>query len=83
MCVTSVFVCVQRVSLQVKNKMRGKNKIGKKLRRKQKNVVDAQSVKLKDMQKTQRDQRESLKSGEAAANSKESLGALSRFAKKA
>jgi hypothetical protein len=66
----------------VKNKMRGKNKIGKKLRRKQKNVVDAQSVKLRDMQKTQREARESVKSGEAAANTKESLGALARFAKK-
>jgi hypothetical protein len=45
-------------------------------------VVDAQSVKLRDMQKTQKEARESVKSGEAAANSKESLGALARFAKK-
>ncbi len=62
--------------------MRGKNKISKKLRRKQKNVVDAQVLKLKEMQKAQRDERLSAKTGVAAENSKESLGALARFAKK-
>ncbi len=65
-----------------KNKMRGKNKISKKLRRKAKNVVDAQLLKLREMQKSQREQREAAKSGAPAENSKESLGALSRFAKK-
>ena len=61
--------------------MRGRNKISAKLRRKQKNVIDAQMVKLKEMQKAQREERERAKSGEAA-KPVESLGALSRFAKK-
>lgn len=61
--------------------MRGKNKISKKLARKQKNVVDAQLLKLREMQKAQRDEREKAKSGTPAVQS-ESLGALARFAKK-
>jgi len=63
-----------------KNKMRGRNKISAKLRRKQKNVIDAQMLKLKEMQKAQRDQREQEKTGVTVKP--ESLGALSRFAKK-
>lgn len=62
--------------------MRGRNKISAKLRRKQKNVIDAQMVKLKEMQKAQREERERLKSGEPAEKPVTDLGALSRFAKK-
>ena len=38
----------KELSKKEKNKMRGRNKISAKLRRKQKNVIDAQSLKLKE-----------------------------------
>jgi hypothetical protein len=74
-----------------KNRKRGKNKISAKLRRKQKNVVDAQLLKLKDKQAAERAKREETQkkggaaSGEPASGSSSSSafqGALSRFYKK-
>ena len=63
---------------QTKNKKRGKNKISAQLRRKQKNVIDAQLIKLKDKLAAAR-----LSEGEpAAAPTASQGGALSRFAKK-
>lgn len=45
-------------SKKEKNKKRGKNKISAKLRRKQKNVIDAQTIKLRDTLKRQQEARE-------------------------
>lgn len=50
---------------QEKNRKRGKNKISAKLRRKQKNVVDAQTIKLRDTLKRQQEAREKAKQGPA------------------
>jgi U3 small nucleolar RNA-associated protein 7 len=44
-----------------KNKMRGKNKISAKLRRKQKNVIDSQTVKLREKLRAEHDDREKSK----------------------
>eukprot|EP01032_Pedospumella_encystans_P012808 gene12808-14789_t len=81
-----------------KNRKRGKNKISAKLRRKQKNVIDAQLLKLKDKQAADRVAREESQAqrgaggaaaGVAAETSTSSSssanafqGALSRFYKK-
>jgi hypothetical protein len=77
-----------------KHKMRGRNKISAKLRRKQKNVIDSQQLKLKEMQKLQREAKqaeyaEKLKSQTPDAgeqpkvSTKHNRGAaLSRFFKK-
>jgi len=61
-----------------KNKMRGKNKISAKLRKKQKNVIDAQMVKLKERQAAEREAREwkNKEKNDEAATKK---GALQRF----
>lgn len=48
-------------TIQDKKKMRGRNKISAKLRRKQKNVVDAQSIKLKEKLQQEKDEREKAK----------------------
>ena len=84
--------------LQDKNRKRGKNKISAKLRRKQKNVIDAQLLKLKDKQAADRVAREESQAqrgaggaafgvaAEASTSSSSSAnafqGALSRFYKK-
>ena len=76
--------------------MRGRNKISAKLRRKQKNVVDAQLLKLKEKQKNAQELRDKEKTGLIIIiiviflllllkGNKElvvSNGALSRFVKK-
>jgi hypothetical protein len=65
-----------------KNKMRGKNKISAKLRRKQKNVVDAQSIKLREKLRQQKDEREKSKSKaeQGTSHTKEgSYDPLARF----
>lgn len=60
-----------------KNRKRGRNKISARLRRKQKNVVDEQYVKLQEKKKLFKESaRPSIKSDSA-----DKLGALSRFAK--
>lgn len=67
-----------------KNKKRGRNKISAKLRRKQKNVVDAQSVKLKEklqQQKQEREDQSNGKEGEKKAAKKGVISALDRFSK--
>ena len=56
--------------------MRGKNKISAKLRRKQKNVVDEQTVKLKEALVKQKEARALAKDGPKTV---EELGALRRF----
>jgi len=69
------------IERQTKNKKRGKNKISAQLRRKQKNVIDAQLIKLKDKLAASGAAR--LSEGEpAAAPTASQGGALSRFAKK-
>lgn len=55
--------------------MRGRNKISAKLRRKQKNVIDAQLLKLKDKQKEEREAKEKKSKAEVEST----LGALARF----
>ena len=76
---------------QEKNRKRGRNKISAKLRRKQKNVVDAQSIKLKEAQKAEQEKRRSAAAAAAGAGGtgaagsdtkKSNLGALQRFAAK-
>ena len=62
-----------------KNKGRGKNKISSKLRRKQKNVLDAQMLKFRDKQEKDREKDKQDNSAESEAVKKD---ALSRFAKK-
>jgi len=47
-----------------KDRKRGRNKIAAKLRRKQKNVIDAQTVKLKEKLQKDREERERRRSGE-------------------
>jgi len=61
---------------QTKNRKRGKNKISAQLRRKQKNVIDAQLIKLKDKLAAA----PPSKGGPSVVST--TLGALSRFAKK-
>lgn len=68
-----------------KNRARGRNKISAKLRRKQKNVVDAQQIKLKEMQKAEREAREAQKAEKNGLEPAQKAGgkmirALSRFA---
>lgn len=53
------------------------------MRRKQKNVVDAQSIKLRDALTKQKEERESKKEGAVPRKSvAEEYGALARFVKK-
>jgi U3 small nucleolar RNA-associated protein 7 len=59
-----------------RNRKRGKNKISAKLRRRQKNVVDAQTIKLKDSLKKQKEERENPG---AAAKEEARTDATSRF----
>lgn len=60
--------------------MRGKNKISAKLRRKQKNVIDEQTQKLKEKLIKEREARMLAKAGgEANAAPEKALGALRRF----
>jgi hypothetical protein len=56
--------------------MRGKNKISAKLRRKQKNVIDEQTVKLKEKLVKEKEARAFSQGG---AQKVESAGALRRF----
>ena len=70
-----------------KNKKRGRNKISAKLRRKQKNVVDAQTVKLKEKLTQERDEKANQKAlvetGKPLRKSlAEEYGVLARFVKK-
>lgn len=68
-----------------KKRARGKNKIGKQLRRKQKNVVDAQLLKLQDKKKQMQEEREKLKGGSnggSGDSNSSGMSALSRFVKK-
>mmetsp|Transcript_32361 Transcript_32361/g.30866 ORF Transcript_32361/g.30866 Transcript_32361/m.30866 type:complete len:576 (+) Transcript_32361:83-1810(+) len=66
-----------------KNKKRGRNKISAKLRRKQKNVVDAATIKLKEKLQKERDDKESKKEGFTPRKTlAEEYGVLSRFVKK-
>jgi len=70
-----------------KNKKRGRNKISAKLRRKQKNVVDAQTVKLKEKLTQERDEKANQKAlAETGKPLRKSLaeeyGVLARFVKK-
>ncbi len=69
--------------LQEKNRKRGRNKISAKLRRKQKNVIDEQTSKLREKQRELRDASEKLKNVKAGkfADEKNEGGALSRFSK--
>ena len=60
-------------------KMRGRSKISAKLRKRQKNVVDAQTIKLKDKLKKEREAREKERNATAASDEREKLGALKRF----
>ena len=59
-----------------RNRKRGKNKISAKLRRRQKNVIDSQTVKLRESLKKQREERANPKSEEKEDNN---LDAVSRF----
>ena len=60
--------------------MRGKNKISAKLRRKQKNVIDEQTQKLKEKLIKEKEARLLAKAGgEAASAPEKALGALRRF----
>ena len=60
--------------------MRGKNKISAKLRRRQKNVIDEQTQKLKEKLIKDRETRLLAKAGgEASAAPEKALGALRRF----
>lgn len=63
-----------------KNRMRGRNKLGKKLRRKQKNVIDEKTVLLK--QKIEQEKEEAKRRRESESRSKmaeEAPRALQRF----
>lgn len=71
----------QKVLKKDNNKMRGRNKISAKLRRKQKNVIDAQSVKMREKLNESRERRDGDDRSETQ-KIREEFGALSRFAKK-
>mmetsp|Transcript_3957 Transcript_3957/g.6190 ORF Transcript_3957/g.6190 Transcript_3957/m.6190 type:complete len:556 (-) Transcript_3957:14-1681(-) len=63
-----------------RDKKRGRNKISAKLRRKQKNVIDAQTIKLRDALKRQQEAREKAqKQEEATSNLPPGQRALKRF----
>lgn len=64
-----------------KNRMRGRNKISAKLRRKQKNVIDAQTVKLKERQEKEREDREKLRQERTRGKGEPAYNPLGRFAK--
>lgn len=68
-----------------RKRARGRNKISAKLRRKQKNVVDASSVKLREKLQQQRKDREGREGGGSSPSARRSGGggggALSRFEK--
>ncbi len=70
-----------------KHKMRGKNKISAKLRRKQKNVIDAANVKMREKLDQEREEREKTRQGAdqkklAAKDKNGGLSALKRFNQK-
>jgi hypothetical protein len=66
-----------------KNRKRGRNKISAKLRRKQKNVVDAQTVKLREKLAKEKEERENKQNGGSGGGAKkDDFGVLSRFLKK-
>ena len=71
-------MCMYLIPQKEKNKQRGKNKISSKLRRKQKNVIDAQMLKLKDKQEKDSKQ----EGGTAETDEPGKKDALSRFSKK-
>ena len=63
-----------------KNRMRGKNKIASKLRRKQKNVIDEQTEKLKAKLIKEKEEKAMLKTPtQPAVDAAASSGALRRF----
>jgi U3 small nucleolar RNA-associated protein 7 len=64
---------------QVKNKKRGRNKISAKLRRKQKNVIDSQTIKLKDALKRQQEDRAKSARGAEGQELPPGERALQRF----
>lgn len=71
------------VNFQEKNKKRGRNKISAQLRRKQKNVIDLQTIKLRDKLEQERAEKETKKTGAAPRKTvAEEYGALARFVKK-
>ena len=87
-CIVTVLMSFLKNVYQEKHRMRGRNKISAKLRRKQKNVIDAQSLKMKEQLKEQREDREKAKkasqeASQPTAKSRETeLVALKRFLKK-
>ncbi|KAA8492845.1 U3 small nucleolar RNA-associated protein 7 [Porphyridium purpureum] len=64
-----------------KSRARGRNKIAKKIRRKQKNVIDERSVALREKLERQKHERERKRHGQDMDASKQELGALARFAR--
>ena len=79
----AIFNVANAAIVKEKNKKRGRNKISAKLRRKQKNVVDAQSVKLKEKLQKDRDVRDAQKVGFVPRKTlAQEYGVLARFVKK-
>ena len=79
----AIFNVANAAIVKEKNKKRGRNKISAKLRRKQKNVVDAQSVKLKEKLQKERDVRDAEKVGFVPRKTvAQEYGVLARFFKK-
>lgn len=67
------------VEKKERNRKRGKNKISAKLRRRQKNVIDAQTIKLRDSLKKQQEEKEKEKDSRNKNEVEKNEGALSRF----
>ena len=79
----AIFNTANEKIVKEKNKKRGRNKISAKLKRKQKNVVDAQTIKLKEKLEKERTERESKKEGYVPKKTiAQEYGALARFVKK-
>ena len=79
----AIFNAANEAIVKEKNKKRGRNKISAKLKRKQKNVVDAQTIKLKEKLQKEREDRESKKEGAAPRKTlAQEYGVLARFVKK-
>ena len=70
------------VKKKEKNRMRGRNKIKKKLARKQKNIIDENLLKLKEAREQEKAERAAAKNNEAAtAPAEKAPAALKRFFK--
>jgi U3 small nucleolar RNA-associated protein 7 len=74
-----IYQSANKITKKEKHKARGRGKISAKLHRKQKNVIDASSVKLRE--KLQKDAKAKAK-GTKTGKEIENLGALNRFVKK-